>query len=187
MKPLREFHLDYLAWTLETHGHRSVRHTHALCDTLMLLAVVVLAAHLPGPFGVIAAVVAIALGFVGYFAFDPLATLLVTGVVALGLVAARALDSVVPASVALALWGTVFVVSVSAAILSHILVREQVRLYPPSVVGSRRILAFAIYGGFLPLFGAYYQTTLFLVDLGRHAKLASEARSRVGTGLAPLL
>jgi hypothetical protein len=30
---------------------------------------------------------------------------------------------------------------------------------------------------FLPFFGAYYQTTLFLFDLGRHPTLAAEARA----------
>ncbi len=78
-------------------------------------------------------------------------------------------------------------VSVSGALLSHVLIGEKVLLYPRSIVGTRRILAFVVYGGFLPFFGAYYQTTLFLVDLGRHRTMAAEASRRLGTGRAPLV
>jgi hypothetical protein len=185
MSPLRRFHLDYLAWTLETHGARSVRHTHALCDTIMLLAVAALVSRLPFGFPLAAALVA--LGFLGYVAFDPWAALLVSGSVSAGLGVAHALDAVLAPPVALALWATLFVLSVGGALLSHVLVGEEILLYPRSIVGARRLLAFAVYGGFLPFFGAYYQTTLFLVDLGRHAALADEARRRLGTGLAPLV
>jgi hypothetical protein len=187
MNALRRFHLDYLAWTLETHSFRSVRHAHALCDTLMLLAVLALALRLPSPFGLATAIALLALGFLAYVPFDPLASVLVAGTVAVGLAAARALDSVLPPTVALVGWATLFAVTVSAALLSHVLVGEDIRLYPPTIVGPRRMLAFAVYGGFLPFFGAYYQTTLFLVDLGRHAALAEEARRRVGSNLAPLV
>jgi hypothetical protein len=187
MNALRRFHLDYLAWTLETHSFRGVRHTHALCDTIMLLSVLVLISQLPAPFGLLAAGTLLALGFLAYLACDPLASLLVGGIVAAGLLAARALDGLLPPAVALAGWAAVFAVSVGAALLSHVLAGEEIRLYPKSIVGGRRVLAFAVYGGFLPFFGAYYQTTLFLVDLGRHATLAAEARRRLGTGLVPLV
>jgi hypothetical protein len=187
MSALRRFHLDYLAWTLETHSFRSVRHTHALCDTVMLLSLLVLIARLPAPFGPTAAAALLALGFFAYVAFDPLASLLVGGTVATGLVAARVLDGLLPAMVTDAGWAALFALSVAAALFSHVLAGEEIRLYPKSIVGPRRLLAFAVYGGFLPFFGAYYQTTLFLVDRGRHAALAAEARRRLGTGLVPLL
>ena len=187
MSALRRFHLDYLAWTLETHGYRSVRHTHALCDTIMLLAVAALISRLPAPFGFPLAAALVALGFLAYVAFDPWAALLVSGSVAAGLGLAHALDAVLAPPVALGLWASLFVLSVSGALLSHVLCGEEILLYPRSIVGARRVLAFAVYGGFLPFFGAYYQTTLFLVDLGHRAALAAEARRRLGTGLAPLV
>jgi hypothetical protein len=187
MNALRRFHLDYLAWTLETHSFRGVRHTHALCDTIMLLAVLALLSRLPGPLGFVAPAALLALGFVAYVGFDAAASLLVAGTVAAGLLAARALDAVLPPWAALAAWAAVFALSVSGALLSHVFAGEKILLYPPSIVGARRVLAFAVYGGFLPLFGAYYQTTLFLVDLGGRATLAAEARRRVGSNLAPLV
>jgi hypothetical protein len=187
MSRLRAFHLDYLAWTLETHGHRSVRHTHALCDTLMLLSVTALLACLPPPLGRAASVGLLALTFVFYVAFDAIAAALVAGLVAAGLVAAAALARALPGPVVVAVWAALFVASVSAALLSHVFVGERVLLYPPSIGGARRIGAFAVYGAFLPFFGAYYQATLLLVDFGGRQSLAAEARRRVATGLAPLL
>jgi hypothetical protein len=187
MRALRAFHLEYLSWTLETHMHKSVRRAHAICDTIMLLAVIGLLTLLPAPFGIAAAAGLIALIFAFYCSFDFATSCIVTVEGALGLWGATRLDALLSTPQALALYGTVFVISVSCALLSHVLVKEKVRLYPDSNTGVRRIAAFALYGTFLPFFGAQYQTTLWLLDIGCHEALASQVRNRVGTGLAPLL
>jgi hypothetical protein len=187
MSRLRAFHLDYLAWTLETHTFRSVRHTHALCDTLMLLSVAALLACLPAPLGPAAAVAMLASTFLFDVWFDPAAALLVALPVGAGLAAAPSLSRLVGGTTAVLLWALLFALSVSAALLSHELVGEPVQLHPQGMRGTRRVVAFAVYGAFLPFLGAYYQTTLLLEDFGRRSAHAAEARRRVATGLAPLM
>jgi hypothetical protein len=153
----------------------------------MLLSVAALLSCLPSPVGLSAAVGLLALTFLFYVAFDAIAAVLVTGLVAAGLSAAAALTRALPAAAIVAGWAALFAASVGGALLSHILVGEPIRLYPRSIRGARRIIAFAVYGAFLPFFGAYYQATLLLVDLGRRQALAAEARTRVRAGLTPLL